>query len=246
MSQDINLKVIERQAWRSVFQDGLWDIYLGMLLMAMAALTLLSKTNIPKVGQMSMYIGLMGLAMLVLWAGKRLITVPRMGRVKFGPEGKARKMKARVLLALSVLVGVVVFVFVVLALKGNWSEGLPLHLIIPGVWTMNMLVVFSLGAYFLDFERLYLIGVLYALPVPLDIWLDEYAGIKLGFIAFAVPAAIIVTMGLVVFIRFLRDYPLPTDEEPPDQGNLTKAPILGEGHRCAGAPWQLLGLRPNA
>jgi hypothetical protein len=230
MSQDTNLKVIERQAWRSVFQDGLWDIYLGTLLMAMAVLTLLSRTNIPEAGQMAIYIGLMGLAMLALWAGKRLITVPRMGRVKFGPKGKARKMKARVLLAISVLVGVVVFLFTALALKGNWSEGLPLHLIIPGVWAMNMLVVFSLGAYFLHYERLYLIGVLYALPVPLDIWLDEYVGIKLGFIAFAVPAAIILIMGLVVFMRFLRDYPLPADGEPPDQSNFPKAPSYREGH----------------
>ena len=230
MPQDINLKAIERQAWRSVFQDGLWDIYLGMLLMAMAIFALLRKTNIPEAGQMTMYIGLMGLAMLVLWAGKRLITVPRMGRVKFGSKGKARKMKARVILAVSVLVGVVVFVFTALAFKGNRSEELPLHLIIPGVWAMNMLVLFSLGAYFLHYERLYLIGVLYALPVPLDIWLNEYAGIKLGFIAFAVPAAIILTMGLVVFIRFLRDYTLPTDGEPPDQGNFAKAGSYREGH----------------
>ena len=139
-------------------------------------------------------------------------------------------MKARVLLAVSVLVGVVVFFIAVLAWKGNWSEELPLHLVIPGIWAMNMLVVSSLGAHFLDYERLYLIGVLYALPVPLDIWLDEYAGIKLGFIAFAVPAAIILIMGLVVFIRFLRDYPLPTDGGPANQTNFSNAPSFGKDH----------------
>ena len=41
MQPEINLKELERRAWRSVFQDGLWDIYLGLLLMAMAILTLL-------------------------------------------------------------------------------------------------------------------------------------------------------------------------------------------------------------
>ncbi len=75
----------------------------------------------------------------------------------------------------------------------------------PAIWAVNMLVLFGLGAYFLDYNRLYLIGVLYALPVPVDFWLRELAGVRLGFIVFAVPAAVILIMGLVVFIRFLRD-----------------------------------------
>jgi hypothetical protein len=215
MSRDINLKELERKAWRSVFQDGLWDIYLGLLLMALAIYALLSKTKLPEAQQMVIYIGLMALSMLVLWAGKRFITLPRMGRVKFGPRGKTRRRKAAVLLAISVLVGALVSIVTSLGLKGNLSDGLPLHLVVPAAWALNMLVLFSLGAYFLDYDRLYLIGVLYALAVPLLIWLDEFAGIKLGFIALAVPAGIILIVGLVVLVRFLRDYPLPAEETPP-------------------------------
>jgi hypothetical protein len=162
----------------------------------------------------------MVLVMLVLWAGKRFITIPRMGRVKFGPKGKARKKKARIILAISVLVGLVLFVFTWLAFKGDWDEGLPLHIIIPAVWAVNMLVVFSLGAYFLDFDRLYLIGVLYALPVPVDFLLRELAGIRLGFIVFAVPAAAILIMGVTVLVRFLRDYPIPAEENQLAEGAL--------------------------
>ncbi len=215
MSRDINLKELERKAWRSVFQDGLWDIYLGLLLMDLAIYALLSKAKLPEAQQMVIYIGLMALSMLVLWAGKRFITLPRMGRVKFGPRGKTRRRKAAVLLAISVLVGALVSIVTSLALKGNLSDGLPLHLVVPAAWALNMLVLFSLGAYFLDYDRLYLIGVLYALAVPLLIWLDEFAGIKLGFIALAVPAGIILIVGLVVLVRFLRDYPLPAEETPP-------------------------------
>ena len=215
MSRDINLKELERKAWRSVFQDGLWDIYLGLLLMALAIYALLSKTKLPEAQQMVIYIGLMALSMLVLWAGKRFITLPRMGRVKFGPRGKTRRRKAAVLLAISVLVGALVFIVTSLGLEGNLSDGLPLHLVVPAAWALNMLVLFGLGAYFLDYDRLYLIGVLYALAVPLLIWLDEFAGIKLGFIALAVPAGIILIVGLVVLVRFLRDYPLPAEETPP-------------------------------
>jgi hypothetical protein len=77
---------------------------------------------------------------------------------------------------------------------------------------VNAMVVFSLGAYFLDFSRLYLIGVMYALPVPLDIVFRKFSDIDLSFIAFGVPAMVILIVGLVVFTRFLRDYPLLPEE----------------------------------
>jgi len=216
VTQNINLKELERKAWRSVFQDGLWDIYLGLLLLDMAILTLVSGSDAPvsKPWGYGIYIALLVLSMAILWAGKKLITMPRMGRVKFGPKGQARRKKARLVLAFSVIVGLVMFVIAWLAIRGEWSQGLPIAIIFPAVWAVNMLVVFSLGAYFLEFERLYLVGVMYALPVPVDILLDELAGIKLGFIAFAVPAAVILIMGLVVFIRFLRDYPALAGSPP--------------------------------
>ena len=215
MSQEIDLKQLERKAWRSVFQDGLWDIYLGLLLLAMAVLMLLSDSGLSESQSMLIYIGFLAVSMLAMWAGKRFITVPRMGRVKFGPKGKARKRKARVVLAISVLVGVVVFFIALLAIKGNWSEGLSLQFIIPAIWSVNMLVVFGLGAYFLDFDRLYLIGLMYALALPVLILTDELLGIDLGFIAFAVPAALILLIGSVVFVRFLRAYAVLAEEGPP-------------------------------
>jgi len=53
MSQTINLKELERKAWRSVFQDGLWDIFLGLLLLAMAIGALLSDIGVPEAWPMA-------------------------------------------------------------------------------------------------------------------------------------------------------------------------------------------------
>ncbi len=211
MSQTIDLKKLERKAWTSYFQDGLWDIYLGLLLPAMAVSDLLSDVGVPKAWYVAIYVTWLVLSMLVMWAGKKFITVPRMGRVKFGPKGKTRAKKAVLVGIISVLVLAVLFV-IVRAMRSDPAEGLPMGLIFSAVYAVHMLVVFSLGAYFLDFNRLYLIGVMYALPVPVDILLDELAGIDLGFIAFAVPATVILLMGLVVLVRFLREYPLPAVE----------------------------------
>ncbi|UCC86536.1 MAG: hypothetical protein JSV81_17045 [Anaerolineales bacterium] len=216
MSHDINLKELERRAWRSVFQDGLWDIYLGLLLLAMAIGALLSDAGIAsETGSLLAHVGLVVLATLGLWAGKRFITLPRLGRVKFGSKGKARKMKAMLLLVFSALLGAALFVFIWLILRQGRTEGLPLQLIVPAIWSVNALVVFSLGAYFLDYERLYLIGVMYAVAVPADRLLRELVGLDLTFLAFGVPAAVILITGALILVRFLRDYPVPEEEVSP-------------------------------
>jgi len=211
MSQTINLKELERKAWTSYFQDGLWDIYLGLLLLAMAVWALLSDVGFSESWGMTILIGLEVLAVLVLWAGKKFITVPRMGRVRFGPKRKAKLSWVRVILFISVLVGAGVFL-AASAMRGNRPGWLNAAFFAPAVWVGNAIVVFSLGAHFLDFSRLYLIGVMYALAVPLDIVFRKVADIDLSFIAFGAPAMVILIIGLVVFARFLREYPLPTEE----------------------------------
>jgi len=211
MSQTISLKELERKAWRSVFQDGLWDIFWGLLLLAMAIGALLSDIGVPEAWSTTIYVTLMVLSMLILWAGKRFITLPRMGRVKFGPKRKTKLNWVRVVLLLSVLVGAGVSV-AGLAVRGNRPEWLNTTFFFPAAWVVNAMVVFSLGAYFLDFNRLYLIGVLYALPVPLDIMFHKFASMDLTFFAIGVPAMVILIIGLVVFTRFLRDYPLLPEE----------------------------------
>jgi len=211
MSQNINLKELERKAWTSYFQDGLWDIYLGLLLLAMAIQALLSDVGFSESLGITILIGVEVLAVLVLWVGKKIITVPRMGRVKFGPKRKAKLSWVVVILFISVLVGAGVFL-VASAMRGNRPGWLNAAFFAPAAWVVNAIVVFSLGAYFLDFNRLYLIGVLYALAVPLDILFRELTDIDLSFIAFGAPAMVILITGLVVLVRFLRDYPLLPEE----------------------------------
>ena len=209
MAQKINLKEVERKAWRSFYQDGLWDIFLGLLLLAWAIGALISDTGMSELWVNAVYLVLFMLAFVVIWAGKKFITVPRMGRVKFGPKGKARLSWVVVIFVISALLGVIV-PLVGLAVRSNPPGWLNSAFFFPAAWVVNMLVVFGVGAYFLDFNRLYLIGVLYALPVPLEIMQRELSSIDLTFVAFGLPAAVILLMGAVVFVRFLRDYPLPT------------------------------------
>ena len=212
MEQQIDLKKLERKVWTSFFEDGIWDIYLGTLLAAMAFGVLLRDVGVPESTQMIVYLVLIGVAILFLWAGKRYITAPRIGHVVYGPEGKARKTKTTVILAISVLVGLVAFVIAALSAKGSLSRSLGMDILLPAIWVGNMIIVFSLAAYFLHFQRLYLIGVMFAIAVPLDIVLTALTHRDLTPVAFGLPALVILIVGVLVLVRFLRKYPKPAEE----------------------------------
>jgi hypothetical protein len=215
VSQSLNLKEIERKAWRSTFQDGLWDIYLGLWLCSMALSSQL-ETNIEEKFLYIIYFGFVVLAIVVLWAGKRFITIPRMGQVKFGPVRQSRQKKVRLVLFASVAFGLLAWFAGAAVWRGDFGQGFPWDVLFPVVYALNMLIVFGLGAFFLDFPRLYLIAVLFALPVPLNAVLKNYLHVDLIFYAFAVPALMIVCMGIFYLVRFLRENPIR--EAPDDSG----------------------------
>jgi hypothetical protein len=209
MSHTINLKELERKAFRSTFQDGLWDMYLGFLLLTMGMGPLLPSLDTSVMWTLVILLMLSVLAWLAFWAGKKFITTPRMGLVKFGPQRKAKLKKTRAVLFLSALLGMIMFV-----LRAMWNIEWAARIPIPAyVWAVQAIVVFGLGAYFLDVSRFYAYGVLYAIPLPVGIVLLQNTGLPgLMFLPFGVSGGIMVIIGVVLFIRFLREYPLPAVE----------------------------------
>jgi hypothetical protein len=207
MSEKLNLKELERKAWRSFFDDGLWDIYLGLLLGLMGISGLLDRSGLSESWAMGIYIGLLALVMLAFWASKRFITVPRIGLVKFGRARKVRRIKTALVLFTSVVFGLVVLQ-VTTAIKHGAAPNIPWGTLLPAIWALNMLVVFGLMGYFLDFQRLYFIGLLYAITIPLNEILLKQTGVKFGPYLFLAFGIIIVVVGIVYLIRFLQNYPV--------------------------------------
>jgi len=218
MAQDINLKEIERRAFRSTFQDGLWDIFLGLLLLNMGIGTIvggtLGETELSLMSLSWIVLLIVPLPFLVFaafWAGKKFITTPRIGLVKFGPQRKAKMKNVRAVLFVSVLLLVIMF-FLGWAAMGNrlpwWATQIPLPLY---VWPAQTIIVFGLAAYFLDVPRFYAYGVLYGLPFPAGVLLVKNTDITVigsMAIAYSVPVGVMVLIGVVLFIRFLRNYPV--------------------------------------
>ncbi|MGB7876392.1 MAG: hypothetical protein WBL25_18575, partial [Anaerolineales bacterium] len=137
MPEKINLKELQRKAWRSMFQDGLWDIFLGLLLLNIAAFTLTDSYVANDDMQIILYIGGEFVALFLLWAGKRFITVPRMGTAKFGQYGKVRRSKVRLILFASTLIGVIVLLLLEGLSKNGQIAGLPRDYIAAAGWVLT-------------------------------------------------------------------------------------------------------------
>ena len=88
----LNLKELEQLAYRRTYQDGLLDIYLGGILASFAVFgfTIFPGTDMDSLQVLLYYLIGMGLSTLVFWLGKRYITLPRIGLVKFGPARQKR------------------------------------------------------------------------------------------------------------------------------------------------------------
>ena len=199
MTQEINLKELERKAYLSTFQDGLLDVAVGSMLLVTALSGTLENAGLPPKAASIMGVCLMLSVPLIVILGKKYIVIPRMGLVKFAPSRQAQRHKAITALVLAVLITAVV---AALAMTRTASfASFKSHV----VGVMLVAVPLSVLAYFLQFNRLYLIALLAGLAELIHSFVDNYW-------IFAVAGTIICSMGLIVFVRFLQKYPKSSEE----------------------------------
>lgn len=81
-------------------------------------------------------------------------------------------------------------------------------------FSLIFFTVFCIAAYFLNFTRLYIYGVLVALsPLIGELLYVYFNASHHGFpITFGISAGLIILTGLVLLVRFLQDYPIPVDQ----------------------------------
>ncbi|MBN1148861.1 MAG: hypothetical protein JXA78_16485 [Anaerolineales bacterium] len=208
MSQQISLKEAERRVFTSTFQDGLWDVFLGCFPLQFAIAPLLS-TFMGDFWSSAVFLPFWGLVYLAIWLLRRHLVAPRAGVVKFGPERIKRLRKFSLVMLVA---NVTVFLLGILVVL-NFSA-LP-GKIYPILFGSFMLAGFSLAAYFLDFSRLYIYGLLIALSPLVGEWLYTFHGAAHhGFpITFGFTSIVMILTGLAVFVRFLRGNPVPAFEE---------------------------------
>lgn len=214
MSDTLNLRRIEKQAFRSTHQDGLWDIYVGGVVLSLSALESSIASEVQSLLQFGLFLVGAGVFYLLFRLGKKYITTPRLGQVKFGPLRQRRKRTLAF-----VLLGIILLQLLILAgtslLWINPQSATNLGLAQVGL-VRERLIVATVGAlfvgpsmvliaYFNDFLRGYYIAFILALAVFSMIWFRQP-------IYLIVAALLIMIPGLLLFFRFLNNHPLPPAE----------------------------------
>jgi len=203
MNTQLNLKELERKAFLTTYQDGLWDLLFGLIVICMSVSFYRPASGYSPLN-IVMFSCSMVLANVLFWAGKMFITLPRMGQVKFGARRRKR-----------VLVQVALFSFQ-LAAWANPELGAKLNESLPKSDAIGLLIVASISAlmvgpsiilvaYFIDFQRGYSIAIMMALAVFLMVYLNRPIYPIIIGILIALP-------GVVLLVRFLQKYPLRREE----------------------------------
>jgi len=93
------------------------------------------------------------------------------------------------------------------------NPGIPItvkgpYWLIDAVFGLFAIALFSFMAYSLDQPRMHLYGLALGLSMPFDVVFEKTTGLDWALGLFTAGILIFVT-GIVIFIRFLRDHPIP-------------------------------------
>ena len=204
MKTDFDLKKLERTAWRLFnFKDGLWDIILGALIIYFGRTSLLVEDNVH-------YSYIIWASLLVVLLGKKFVTSRRLGQARFK---KDRTIKVFI----SFLV-IAVLIFAANALMGqfeigtivypdlcgpNCNPGLPVYSNYGiALLAITVFVCFGIVAFSLNTWRLYFYGLLCATAAIMRVTADR----PFGNISFSIAGFAVILIGLVLFLRFLKEY----------------------------------------
>ena len=84
MTQPISLKAVERKAFRLMFDDGLWDIFLGCFFLMFVIAPFLSP-YLEDFWSSVVFLPFWGTVFLVMFLVRKFVVTPRIGAMKFGP-----------------------------------------------------------------------------------------------------------------------------------------------------------------
>ncbi len=166
-----DLKTLERDAFRKFYEDGLVDVFFGLMLVTMAIGAVVTDRLENEAAGMIAMLGISVVLVALLMVPRRRLLLTRLGSFRPGPDRRRKVSATRLALLGSVLVGVVVSALVAAAYGAEVSVA-SIEVLLPMVWFLNAVLVMGAMAYFLDVPRFYLYGVLFGLAMPLLIWPD--------------------------------------------------------------------------
>ena len=208
--ESINLNSIEKKIWFANFQDGLWDIYWGILLLGFGLSPIMEDIGIIKPLNFAFF---PVFAFLILILGKKFITVPRTGMIKFGEKRKSDQKKLVILGIIAFIISIFLLFLVKSKFLGEGGKNTMSGFMPPVYYAIIFTTAISIIAYFMEYKRLYIYAFLFGLSIPIAETLYFFVGEPWdGLIAFSTCSLPILITGISLLLRFIKSYK-PLDQE---------------------------------
>jgi hypothetical protein len=207
---NVDLKQIEKNILKTAQQHGLFEMTIGFIVTGMAFGPIF-RESLPSPYRYFLWpFILVVIANFLIIIIIRYVIQPRIGIVKLGPSLKSMRIK---LLIITTVQFIIHIIFIILLLIGTGPgikvEGI-LFILIIGLFIIPL---FFVMAYLLKYPRLYFIGMVIWLAIFINEMIYDSIDYRIRWlISFGIPGAIIFIMGLVIFIRFIKRYPLTKKE----------------------------------
>ena len=206
MSDYIDLKKLERKAFTSIFQDGFFDIYLGILFIGIGLLISLPE-SIPRILNYALFALVIGFGLLIFLGGKKIITIPRIGIMKVGRKRKAKKKKFVLIIVLLMIITGIFYILTTFDL-------IPFEAYVSAFFFgVFFAIPISLLANFLRIDRFYMHAILGGLSFFIsELSLSLSGEVFLSFLVFLIAGIVICITGTVFLYKFVRKYPVQSEE----------------------------------
>jgi hypothetical protein len=209
MSELTDLHQIQRRIIQlTSFEDGLWDLLLGIIFMLLAIYPV-TRELLGPVWNVVLFLSLLALVVVGQLVVRYLVSVPRIGYAR-----PRRSPKLRLLLIITVVMVLITFGLVVLTLLSPGSvssPSAPAEASTGRGYLVELIVLLVLGGlfsamgYVFGVTRLYFYGWMLGLANLTSIYMAHNAGWTFQ-LPLAVAAGIILLVGSVLLVRFLRKY----------------------------------------
>jgi hypothetical protein len=196
MEQKMNLKQLEKNTAAAIFQTGLVEIGIGLMWIVSSLAMIFDDIRY--------YIDILFVVPVIfIILAIRYIASPRMGMVKLA----RKRMRRNMWFMVTVTVFLIIMVIITITGKGHTNGEL-----INGRWIISGIIFFICTAigYFLYFKRMYLYAFLMVGAFNLSEEIRENPGIiSDGAYVYLFFSIVLILIGCVYLIRFLKKYPLP-------------------------------------
>ncbi len=215
----IGLRQLENKSWRANQQDGLFDLCLAVLFLGLAMGSLAEFLHGPEIINLVVLMVIQLGGVLALCLGRRKITAPRIGRVKFAAPRRRRNRTTIIVLGACVAITVLIVVLTAIAGRvGGLFAGPVSRYTVSAIASLLVFIPLAAIAYFQEFPRILLHAALFVAA--------EFGGTVLEgaqrvpaprAIAFGAATTISAAVGIVILVRFMRVPIVQVDKEEFDE-----------------------------